>query len=215
MAITATAKLRRRPKRKEEAMRRTFFCTLVSVAAFAFVPASSLAREHQREHHHARHHLKRTHHARVHHKRFGTIGTGSSGSTGSGSTGSGGGMPSSDTAGTIASFDGTKLTLTLNDGSTVSGTVNGDTEIECMSATSTQDSFQRNDHGGDNGGGDDQGANHDQGDDNGNDQGDNDGDDNGQNCTMADLKPGSTVTGAELKISSAGAVWDKVELLLS
>lgn len=191
-------------------MRRTLFCMLVSVAAFALLPASSLAREHQRGHRAERHAKRHHHHVRVHHERFGRLGSTDS----SGSPGSGGGMPSSDTAGTIASFDGTKLVITLNDRSNVSGTVNGDTEIECMSATSTGDRFQRNDQGGDNTGGDDQGG-EDQGDDNANDQSDdNDGDEGGMNCTTADLKQGITVTGAELKISSAGAVWDKVELLL-
>ena len=46
------------------------------------------------------------------------------------------------------------------------------------------------------------------GDDNG--QGD---DENAQNCTMANLSHGAFVRGAELRISSAGAVWDKVDLI--
>ena len=62
------------------------------------------------------------------------------------------------------------------------------------------------DNGGQNSGGDhgDQG---DQGD-------DNDQDDQAQQaCTTANLTPGASVRGAELKISSAGAVWDKVDLI--
>ena len=43
--------------------------------------------------------------------------------------------------------------------------------------------------------------------------GDDDQDEGNQNCTTANLTPGTTVIGAELKISSAGAVWDKVELM--
>jgi hypothetical protein len=62
---------------------------------------------------------------------------------------------------------------------------------------------------GDNGGSDhgDRGDRGDQGDDNGQDeQGE-------QACTTASLTPGASVRGAELKISSAGAVWDKVDLM--
>ena len=32
-------------------------------------------------------------------------------------------------------------------------------------------------------------------------------------CTTADLTPGAVVQDAELRISSAGAVWDEVELV--
>lgn len=62
--------------------------------------------------------------------------------------------------------------------------------------------------GGDNGGrggddGDRGGDDGDRGDDNGNDN---------QNCMAADLVAGAVVRSAELRISSAGATWDKVEL---
>ena len=40
---------------------------------------------------------------------------------------------------------------------------------------------------------------------------DNDNDD--QLCTPVDLTPGTVVHEAELKISSAGSVWDKVDLV--
>jgi hypothetical protein len=58
----------------------------------------------------------------------------------------------------------------------------------------------------------------DHGDDNGNDQGDDDqgqGDDDNENanCSSADLTPGTVVHEASLRISSAGATWDKVELV--
>jgi hypothetical protein len=111
-----------------------------------------------------------------------------------------------DNAGTVASFDGTKLTIQLADGSTVSGTVNGDTEIECDAADMSQTSFHRDDQGGDHSGGD-QGDNNDN-----NDQGD---DNEMQNCDSSSLTPGTIVHEAELKLSGAGAVWDKVELLTS
>ncbi len=36
-----------------------------------------------------------------------------------------------------------------------------------------------------------------------------------QNCDASSLSPGTVVHEAELKLSGAGAVWDKVELLTS
>ena len=116
-------------------------------------------------------------------------------------------------AGMVASFDGTKLTIELADGSTVSGTVNNDTEIECEGINDSQTSFHGDDHGSGRSGGDDQG---DRGDDNGDRGDDNDNDDNPmQNCDTSDLTPGTMVHEARLSLSGAGAVWDKVELLTS
>jgi hypothetical protein len=154
----------------------------------ALIPATALGRSHHRRHHHH----ARAHHG-IRHKQFGR-----------------GDAPASpsmaDNAGTVASFDGTKLTIQLADGSTVSGTVNGDTEIECDAADMSQTSFHRDDQGGDHSGGD-QGDNNDN-----NDQGD---DNEMQNCDSSSLTPGTIVHEAELKLSGAGAVWDKVELLTS
>jgi hypothetical protein len=67
---------------------------------------------------------------------------------------------------------------------------------------------------------DDQGRDHSGGDDNsgpGNNNGDNDDNDDNdmQNCDTGSLTPGTIVHEAELKLSGAGAVWDKVELLTS
>ncbi|MGZ4329883.1 MAG: hypothetical protein ACXVXL_17915 [Solirubrobacteraceae bacterium] len=85
----------------------------------------------------------------------------------------------------------------------VSGTVNGDTEIECEAADMSQTSLHRDDEGRDQNSGDDQGD-------------DNDNDDNNmQNCDASSLSPETIVHEAELKLSGAGAVWDKVELLTS
>ena len=69
--------------------------------------------------------------------------------------------------------------------------------------------MQSDDHGG---GGDNSGPG--RGDENG--QGDNDQDDQGENnnCSMASLVPGAFIRGAELGISSAGAVFEKVDLIL-
>jgi hypothetical protein len=116
----------------------------------------------------------------------------------------------SDNAGTVQSFDGTKLTILLADGTTTeTGIVNNDTEIECEAAdmsSPSQTSFHRDDQGGDNSGPGDQGDNNDQGDDDNNEA---------QNCDTSALTPGAIVHEAELRLSGAGAVWDKVELLTS
>ncbi|HET7049573.1 MAG TPA: hypothetical protein VFI54_15015 [Solirubrobacteraceae bacterium] len=163
-------------------MRRVLYTLIASALVVALIPATALGRSHHRRHHH---------HARVHHKQFGRSDAPATPSM-------------ADNAGTVASFDGTKLTIQLNDGSTVSGTVNGDTEIECEAADMSQSNFNSDDEGGD----------HNSGDDN-NDQGDDNDDNEMQNCDASSLTPGTTVHEAELKLSGAGAVWDKVELLTS
>jgi hypothetical protein len=174
-------------------LRRVLYTLLASALLAALIPATALGRSHHRRHH------ARSHHARVHHKlRHRQFGHSSDPAT-----------PSmNDNAGTVASFDGTKLTIMLADGSTVSGTVNDDTEIECEAADMSVTSFNRDDEGGDHSGSGDRGDDHgDQGDDNDND------DNNMQNCGTNSLTPGTIVHEAELKLSGAGAVWDKVELL--
>ncbi len=170
-------------------MRRVLYTLIASALVVALIPATALGRSHHRRHHHH----ARTHHG-IRHKQFGR-----------------GDAPASpsmaDNAGTVASFDGTKLTIQLADGSTVSGTVNGDTEIECDAADMSQTSFHRDDRRRRSQRGRRQGDNNDN-----NDQGD---DNEMQNCDSSSLTPGTIVHEAELKLSGAGAVWDKVELLTS
>jgi hypothetical protein len=174
-------------------MRRIVLSVVACCAVIAIVPASALA--------HGRHHSR--HHARVHLRTFGH--------DWSQSSNSGTGTSSDQNAGTVTSFTGGVLTITLNSGQTVSGTVTGDTEIECEAADMSS-SLRSHDEGpGGGGNGDDQG-------DNGNDQGDDDqgqGDDNNQNasCSSTDLTPGTVVHEARLSLSGAGATWDKVELV--
>ncbi len=198
-------------------MRRILFMVLVGGALVALVPATALAaRHHSKAHHHARHHARR--HSRVRFERFGAASSSSSQSTSSTQSGQDNGQA----AGKIALFQNGTLTITLPDNSSVSGKVTPDTQIECQAedTSSTQDSsstMQRDDHGRNNG---DQGNDNgnDQGDDNGNDQGEaNDNDDQGQaqNCSTADLQPGTVVREAELKVSGAGATWDKIDLVSS
>jgi hypothetical protein len=166
-------------------LRRVLYRVVASALVVALIPATALGRSHHRRHHHH----ARPHH-QIHHKQFGR-----------------GDAPATpamaDNAGTVASFDGTKLTIKLSsDGSMVSGTVNDETEIECESVDMSQTSFNKDDEGRDDHG--------DRDDDN-----DNDNDDNMENCDTSDLAPGTIVHEARLSLSGAGSVWDKVEVLTS
>jgi hypothetical protein len=168
------------------------FSIAAVLTALALVPAVAIA---QRGHH-KRHHARV--HARIRH--FGPASTTA---------------PTSANAGTVKSFTGGVLTLALHNGSTVSGTVDNNTEIECGSVErdlrSDGESGQSGSGSGDRGdqrddigtSDDDNGNNGDDNDENGHDNGD---------CTTSALSTSAVVRSAELRISSAGAVWDKVEL---
>jgi hypothetical protein len=179
-----------------------FFVVLVSAAAVAIVPASSLASGHRhgdrRGEHHRREREHRRHHERHHairHERIGHSPTAPGGNA---------------AAGNVASFTNGVLTIERSDGSMVSGAVNDFTRIKCEAPESME--VSGDDHGrdgGDNSGPGDNGDRGDQG-----DRGDDRGDDNGeeQMCTTAALTPNAVVQEAELRISNAGAIWDEVEL---
>jgi hypothetical protein len=135
-------------------------------------------------------------------------------------------------AGKVVSFDSATgaLVLELFDGSQMSGTVTGDTELECHTASqldqraptaaraartaedgpgSGDDDPSGDDHGDDQGD-DDQGD-----DDQGDDHGDDDhGDDDGS-CDTSALVPGTTVHEAELSATDAGAIWREVQLIVT
>jgi hypothetical protein len=148
------------------------------------------ARDRRHEVRHRRHEAR--HRTRIHHERWGTDDA------------------TKSTAGTVASFTNGILTIRLSDNSMVSGTVTSTTEIECEAAEGTamqaDDRDGGDDHGGDNGG--DRGDPGDPG-----DPGDN-GNDEGQTCGTGALMAGTAVHEAELRLSSAGAHWDKVELIV-
>lgn len=186
-------------------MRRTLIMTIASSFVLAVAPGAALA------HHHGGKH--KGHHHRVHVKKFGSDTSNPNGGTTS---------PSSDTAGTVSSFSGGVLTLKLNDGSMVSGKVTNDTEIECKApenqpTTGDDDNGSGDDNSGDGDhqGGDNQGqqaGSHDA-----SDTGDNGNENEDQNqgqaaCDSSALTPGAVVREAELRISSGGATWKKVEL---
>jgi hypothetical protein len=194
-------------------MRRLKLALAATVSVLAVAPAVALA------HHH---HLRK-HHSRI--MRFGDL-------SGQPSTTS----PTTN-AGTVVSFTGGVLTIQIGS-STVSGTVTNDTAIEC--ATSGQDQSGE-DQGDQSTGSTDQSTGDDDQSTSGTDQstGDDDQstsgsdqttsgtdqstgeddqgsgeDDQGSSgsCSSSNLTPGTAISAAELRISGAGNVWEKVEL---
>jgi hypothetical protein len=117
-----------------------------------------------------------------------------------------------ENAGTIKSFDGGVLTITLAQGGELSGTVDDQTEIECEAAAhqSSGGDDESGDDQSDDPAGDDQGDDN-QGDDNQgeDDQGDDEG---GQSCGTDALKAGTAVREAELKVTQDGKAFEKLEL---
>jgi len=148
----------------------------------------------------------------------------------------GDGVPDGEeNAGTIASFDGTTLTINLFNGNSVSGMVTDNTEIKCEAADNDNDQGDDNDDQGDDddngdnsgsgGGGDDVRSAHAMsthsddgggGDDNsgsGSGDDDNSGEGNGEDCTAADLTPDTVVHEADLELSNGQATFEEVELV--
>jgi len=167
--------------------------------------------------------------------------TGADSSTGSGVSGSAPTGPSTgasgETAGTVTSFANGVLTITLADGSSVSGKVTEETEIHCQAAVPPAEGGgdQGDEHSGSEGAEADgiaHGQQHAQSGDNGQatgaggedeegGQGSGDGEDaqgngegdGGQSCTTAALVPGAIVREAELSLDGSGAVWDHIDLI--
>jgi hypothetical protein len=185
------------------------------------------AAAHHGKHHHGAHHANahKRHAARAHLVSFGAASLptspGASKDTGPATRTT----PSTDTAGTVTSFEKGVLTITLNDGSKVSGQVTADTQIECESATPPPTTTDEDDQGS----GDDQSGSgsgeqgglseHSQRQDvqQGDGQGD-EGDDEGnegerRSCTETALIEKTVVRKAELRLSGTGAVWEKIDLI--
>jgi hypothetical protein len=191
-------------------MRRLLFTVLACLAVTVALPAGAMARHHARHHAHRMSHNARSHRARIRHFGAAASQSGSTAKSESGEPGDDNGQgddqggDNGQTAGTVTSFSGGMLTITLNDGTTVTGLVTGETNIECQAASTTQmHNDDQGDGGGDNSGSDDTGGS------GGEDQGE-DGDGNGASCTPA---PGMTVREAELRVSSSGAIWKDLELI--
>lgn len=216
-------------------MRRILLTALASSAIAVALPVAASA--HGKAGHHAR--QERVHHHR-HHARFvhfasRSLVTSQPGTTtGSPKTPT----PTAESVGTIASFEGGVLKITLNDGTTVSGTVTEGTEIKCATPTamvsdnnggpspsgsSGHDNGQEEDGEGqghdegqshDEGHGNDEGQSHDEGQSDDQGQGDDEGHglETTQECGAASLVAGAKVQEAELKLSGGQASWQSVEL---
>lgn len=213
-------------------------------------PGSALAHGRHHGHHHK---TGRGHHARVSFEHFGPIAASTTGPAGTPSTTGPAGTPSTGTtstqpstptsptnenAGKVASYTGGVLTLTLADGSRVSGKVTASTKIECISATPPPTSDQDDEEGApgdDNGPGDDQSegdgnqgggspdaqqpqaADQSPGGDDENGAGD-DQDDGGPissepPCDTSALVEGAIVRSAELRIAPGGNEFESLELV--
>ena len=188
-------------------MRRILTAALASSLLALALPAAASA------HHASRHdaaHRARAH--RHHHHRHAHMVVLAPSAKPSGTTGTGTPTtPSTEPVASVASFENGVLKLTLPDGSTVSGKVTAMTEIECGGEHHDAPGAGQDQN--------DDGPGHDQGDDNdgrGQFHGDDEqgglpqGEEN--NCGTAALVPGAKVQEAELNVSSAGAIWEKVEL---
>jgi hypothetical protein len=191
----------------------------VGVAAFALaMPGAALAHHGHGRHHH--HHHKVGAHSR--HARFRIVHIGSvtplAPQTGAPTP------PTPENAGTVASYTGGVLTLTLNDGSSVSGKVTNQTRIRCIKAAPTAPPTGEG-PGDDNGQGDDQsrGDMSEQGDRGPGDwrHGDDGDDDDGPGageppeppCDSSSLVPGAIVRAAELRIGPGGTEFESVLLV--
>ena len=108
------------------------------------------------------------------------------------------------------------LTIALDGGGTVSGKVTANTECTVRPATTPTASASRDgesgdDHGGDNSGpgstssGDNQGENE-------NEANENQNENENETCTAAEFSQHHTVREAELKVTSAGTVFDEIKL---
>ena len=110
------------------------------------------------------------------------------------------------------------LTIKLSDNSTVSGHVTDATEIECQAPEPQQTQHMDGDGGsttgGDDHGDDNAGANQPTGENENENEAQNENEnENEQTCGTSSLTRGTVVHEAELKVSSAGSVWEKVELV--
>jgi hypothetical protein len=200
-------------------MRRTGTAVLASAMMALALPAAAAA--HHR-HHHARAH-KHASSARI--LRFGALSAATAPSTPStpATTPS---SPSTEPAGTVLTFDKEKgvLTIELADKkTTVSGKVTEETELRCQSSTPSPEGDDEQEGSDDEAvqEGDEHGTSHDSGQlgqhgdsfahsANAQDEGGGQGQ---EPCTTAVLTPGAVVLGAELKLTPAGAVWEKVDLI--
>lgn len=208
-------------------MRRSLLTAVGIMALTLAAPSAALA-----HHGHGRHHHKAR--AKAHHAKFRVVHIGASTASTSGSSpgaSTGTTSPTAPTtpenAGTVTSYTNNVLTLTLNDGTTVSGKVTSATEIRCIKAAPTTppagtegeetegqgddqgqgDTNQEGDHES-SGPDESQGDHQDDGDDEGIDQGSPE-----PPCDSSSLVAGAVVRAAELRIGPTGSEFESVWLV--
>jgi hypothetical protein len=216
-------------------MRKTTIAVLSISALTLAAPVGALAAHHHATgRHHAAHHSSRVRHAaRRHLIRVGAIGaaagstgtTGTSGTTGTtGTTSTTGPVGTIEPVGTVTSFSAEVLTITLTDGTVLTGKVTSRTDVGCLPPPGAE-GRQGEDDGPDGQGSNEGGAsgtNAGRGDfhasairaqDGMGEEGDDSEDEGEQAACSTSLLPGAKVAGAELAIGPSGTVWDRVELV--
>lgn len=189
--------------------------TAMGITALALaMPGAALAHNGHGRHHH--HHRARAH---AHHAKFRLVHIGPATSTPAPAPAT---TPTPENAGTVTSYTNGLLTLTLKDGSTVSGKVTNETRIGCVKTMPTTPAPGAGDQG--------QGEDNGQGDDHQNrgdmsrhgDHGSGDwrhGDDDapttepGPPCDSSALVTGAVVRAAELRIGPGGTEFECVLLV--
>jgi len=123
-----------------------------------------------------------------------------------------------ENAGTVASFDGTTLTINLLNGGTITGTVDENTEVKCGDECDHDGDESGHGHGdGDNSGPSDNSGpgshadRRDHGDDDDADTDEDEGDDDGD-CSVDDLAEGVAIHEAEIRLKNGDAVFREIEL---
>ena len=185
---------------------RRLLLTAAAAATLTIGPGAALALAHGSHHHKA--HTHRVHSRTEHFVGDASAPAGSTGATGA----TGAQPPAPETAGMVVSFSNGVLTLKLNDGTTVSGTISDSTSIDCAGPAGNGE--DGHDNGNDNS---------DNGDNSGRGNGDGGGGPGGGHgdderggaiaCTVAAVTTGTLVAEAELHISNLGSVWESLELV--
>jgi hypothetical protein len=192
--------------------------TGIAVLALA-VPGAALAHHgHGRHHHH--HHKARGH---AHHAKFRLVHIGPTTGTPAAPPATVPAPPTPENAGTVASYVNGVLTLTLKDGSTVSGKVTNETRVRCVKATPSTTIATPPPGAGDRSPGEDRerGDDMNRHDDHGSggwrhgDDGDDDGAPGASEppCDSSALVSGAVVRAAELRIGPGGAEFECVRLV--
>jgi hypothetical protein len=190
-------------------MKRILIVAVSSSALALAAPAIASAQHHGKHHH--KHHAAR---ARVVDFRAASPALTSPPASQTAPTGT-------ESAGKVTSLKEGVLTITLTDGTPVSGKVTEQTQIHCTTATppSTGDDGEdqagsgEGDHGSSTDAQPGAEPSHDAHAASNGQDGQSGSDDEQQTCTTSALAPGTLVREAELSIGSSGAVWDHIDLI--